>query len=137
TLTLTIGDSGSYDVGSSANATVKIADNPNVPAFLGVAAGDADTNSVVLWTRVDQQAAVPVHVQVATASDFSGAVMSFAGVSDPAKDYTVKLVANGLTQGTRYYYRFVNDSTNETSVTGTFKTVPLPNAGAIPLHFGF
>lgn len=137
TLTLTVGDSGSYDVGSPANATVNIADNANVPPFLGVAAGDADTNSAVLWTRVDQQATVPVHAQVATASDFSGSVMSFAGVSDPAKDYTVKLVAGGLNPGTRYYYRFVNDNTSETSGTGTFKTVPLANAGATPLHFAF
>lgn len=137
TLTLTIGDSGSYDVGSPASATINIVDNPNVPPFLGVAAGDADSNSAVLWTRVDQQAAVPVHAQVATALDFSGTVMSFAGVSDPAKDYTVKLVASGLNPGTRYYYRFVNDNTNETSGTGTFKTVPLANTGATPLHFGF
>ena len=137
TLTLTIGDSGSYDVGSSASATINISDNSNVPSFLGVAAGDADTNSVVLWTRVDQQAAVPVHAQVATASDFNGVVMSFAGMSDPAKDYTVKLVANALMPGTQYYYRFVNDNTNETSSTGTFKTVPLGNTGAIPFHFGF
>jgi uncharacterized protein YjiK/phosphodiesterase/alkaline phosphatase D-like protein len=138
TLTLTLGDSGSYDVGSPASATVNIADNAvGVPPFLGVAAGDADTNSVVLWTRVDQQAAVPVHAQVATASDFSGTVMSFAAISDPAKDYTVKLVANGLTPATRYYYRFVNDNTNETSIAGTFKTVPLANTGAIQFHFGF
>jgi phosphodiesterase/alkaline phosphatase D-like protein len=47
-----------------------------VPPFLGVAAGDASTNSVVLWTRVDQQAAVPVHAQVATASDFQWHVNS-------------------------------------------------------------
>jgi len=137
TLTLTIGDSGSYDVGAQATATVNIADNQNVPPFLGVAAGDASTNSAVLWTRVDQQAAVPVHAQVATAPDFSGSLMSFAGVSDPAKDYTVKLQANGLTPGTTYYYRFVNDVTSETSGTGTFKTVPLANTGATPLHFGF
>jgi uncharacterized protein YjiK len=136
-LTLTIGDSGSYDVGSPASATVDIVDNPNVPPFLGVAAGDADTNSAVLWTRVDQQAAVPVHAQVAIASDFSGAVISFAATSDPAKDYTAKLVASGLNPGTRYYYRFVNDNTSETSGSGTFKTVPLANTGATALHFGF
>src|SRR5262249_10364175 len=119
------------------SATVNIADNVvGVPPFLGVAAGDADTSSAVLWTRVDQQATVPVHAQVATASDFSGTVLTFPGTSDPAKDYTAKIVANGLTPGTRYYYRFVNDNTNETSGTGTFKTVPLAQAGAT-LHFGF
>src|SRR5215471_17983137 len=137
TLTLTLGDSGSYDVGTPANATVNIVDNAaGVPPFLGVAAGDADTSSAVLWTRVNQQAAVPVHAQVSTSSDFTGTVMSFAKMSDPAKDYTVKLVANGLAPGTRYYYRFVKDNSVEMSGTGTFKTVPLAQAGAT-LHFGF
>lgn len=137
TLTLTIGDSGSYDVGSPANGTLTIVDNAaGVPPFLGVAAGDADTNSAVLWTRVDRQAAVPVHAQVATTSNFSGTLLTFVGTSDPSKDYTVKLIANGLASGTRYYYRFVNNNTGEVSGTGTFKTVPLAHAGAA-LHFGF
>ncbi len=137
TLTLTLGDSGSYDVGTPSSATVTIADNAaGVQPFLGVAAGDADTNSAVLWTRVNQQAMVPVHAQVSMASDFSGTVLTFGGLSDPSKDYTVKLVANGLLAGTRYYYRFVNDNTSETSGSGTFVTVPLAHAGAT-LHFGF
>jgi phosphodiesterase/alkaline phosphatase D-like protein len=138
TLTLTIGDSGSYDVGSPASATVNIQDNVvGVPPFLGVAAGDASTNSVVLWTRVDQQASVPVHAQVATASDFSGTSVHCKEQAIPAKDYTVKLVADGLQPGTRYYYRFVNDITNESSNTGTFKTVPWRPPALSPLHFGF
>jgi hypothetical protein len=137
TVTLTLGDSGSYDVGTPASATVTIADNAvGVQPFLGVAAGDADTNGAVLWTRVNRQTMVPVHAQVSTASDFSGTVLTFPGMSDPARDYTVKLVANGLQPGIRYYYRFVNDSTSETSGTGTFTTVPLSHAGAT-LHFGF
>jgi len=137
TLTLTLVASGSYDVGSPSSATVNIADNSvGVPPFLGVAAGDADTSSAVLWTRVDRQGAVPVHAQVSTMQDFSGSVLTFGGTSDPAKDYTVKLVANGLAPGTRYYYRFMNDSTAEVSLTGTFKTVPLADAG-VGLHFGF
>ena len=137
TVTLTLGDSGNYDVGTPATATVTITDNAvGVQPFLGVAAGDADTNSAVLWTRVNQQAMVPVHAQVSTASDFSGTVLTFTGMSDPARDYTVKLVANGLVPGTRYYYRFVNDSTPATSGTGTFKTAPLTNAAAT-LHFAF
>jgi len=79
---------------------------------------------------------VPVHAQVSTTSDFSASVLTFAGTSDPAKDYTVKLVVSGLAPGTRYYYRFVKNNTGETSATGTFKTVPLAHAGAT-LHFGF
>src|SRR5262249_57520008 len=62
TVTLTLSDSGSYDVGAAKTATVAIADNTvGVPTFLGVAAGDADASSAVLWTPVDQQAELPVH----------------------------------------------------------------------------
>ena len=48
----------------------------------------------------------------------------------------MKIVATGLQPDTRYYYRFVINSTGETSITGTFKTVPLPDVAA-PLHFAF
>src|SRR6185295_17255630 len=52
------------------------------------------------------------------------------------KDFTAKIAASGLLADTRYFYRFVINSTGETSGTGTFKTPPLPNAFA-SLHFAF
>src|SRR5262249_39992973 len=58
------------------------------------------------------------------------------GATDSAKDFALKIAANGLQSETRYYYRFVINDTGETSGTGTFKTPPLPNVAA-PLHFAF
>ncbi|HKE59755.1 MAG TPA: SdiA-regulated domain-containing protein [Pyrinomonadaceae bacterium] len=132
TLTLTLGDSGSYDVGANKTATVTIADNP----FLGVAAGDADVNGAILWTRFNRAASVSITAQVSTDPGFSGTPLTFNGMSDTSKDFTLKLMANGLQANTRYFYRFVVDGTGETSGTGTFKTVPLANSDA-PLHFAF
>lgn len=132
TVTLTLIDSGSYDVGANATATVTIADNP----FLGVAAGDADASSAVLWTRINRAQTVPLTAQVSTDLGFGGMPLTFAGTTDSAKDYTLKISATGLTAGTRYYYRFVVNETGETSRTGTFKTAPLPNTAAA-LHFAF
>ena len=132
TVTLTLSDSGSYDVGANETATVTIADNP----FLGVAAGDADASSAVLWTRINRAQNVSVTAHVSTDAGFGGSPLTFTGTSDSTKDYTLKIAATGLTSGTRYYYRFVISDTGETSRTGTFKTAPLANAAA-PLHFAF
>lgn len=130
TVTLTLGDTGSYDVGPNKIATITIADNP----FLGVAAGDADANSAVLWTRVNRTADLSVHIS--TVPTFTNALIRFYDGNDTAKDFTIKIVATGLEPDTRYYYRFVNNSTGEVSITGTFKTAPLPTVPA-PLHFAF
>jgi uncharacterized protein YjiK/phosphodiesterase/alkaline phosphatase D-like protein len=132
TVTLTLSDSGSYDVGANRTATVTIADNP----FLGVAAGDADASSVVLWTRINRAQSVPVTAQLSTDPGFGGTPLTFTGTSDSTKDYTLKIAATGLTSGTSYYYRFIISDTGETSRTGTFKTAPLANTAA-PLHFAF
>ncbi len=132
TLTLTLGDTGSYDVGTNKTATITIADNP----FLGVAAGDADTNSSLLWTRIKGTQSVAATAQVSTNQGFTGTPLTFTGTSDATKDFTLKVVATGLQPNTRYFYRFVIPGTGETSITGTFKTVPLPNVAA-PLHFAF
>ncbi|HET6861941.1 MAG TPA: SdiA-regulated domain-containing protein, partial [Pyrinomonadaceae bacterium] len=132
TVTLTLGDSGSYDVGANKTATVTITDNP----FLGVAAGDANASSAVLWTRINRAQSATVTAQVSTDAAFSAASLTFSGTTDPTKDNTLKIVATGLASGTRYYYRFIIDGTGETSRTGTFKTAPLANT-AVPLHFAF
>ncbi len=137
TVTLNLVGTANYDVGASASATVAIADNTvGVRPFLGVAAGDADASSVVLWTRVDQQQNVPVHAQVSTDPGFGGALLTYAGTSDSTKDYTVKVIATGLTAGTQYYYRFIIDATSDLSGTGTFKTVPSASA-QVGLKFAF
>ena len=130
-VTLTLGDSGSYDIGTNNTAIVTIADT-----FLGVAAGDADSSGAILWTRVNGAQILPVTAQVSTDPNLVGLPLSFPGMSDSTKDYTVKISATGLTAGTTYYYRFVINDTGETSRIGTFKTTPLANTVA-PLHFAF
>jgi hypothetical protein len=109
TLTLTLGDSGSYDVGTNRTATVTIADNP----FLGVAAGDADASSAILWTRFNRMQSTSITAQVSTEPGFSGTPLTFTGMTDPSKDFTLKLLANGLSSNTRYFYRFVANDTGD------------------------
>src|SRR5262249_2328418 len=110
-------------------------------AFLGVAAGDASESEAVLWTRAvdtNAPAATALTVQLA-ANDptLTQGSITLAVNTDPANDYTAKIVASNLLPGTRYYYRFAN-ATNpaNTSILGTFKTAPNPDAAAA-VHFAF
>lgn len=127
---------GIHEAFAAANDASEVGSPGNRVSFLGVASGDADANSAVLWTRINEARTVTLTAQVATNSSFTGTVLSFTGNVDPAKDYTVKVAANGLTSGTRYYYRFVVNGTGEASGAGTFKTAPAANA-AVAVKFAF
>lgn len=87
-------------------------DGPAGPESLfqhGVASGDPGQDSILLWTRVTPEAAaasVPVFYEVATDVLFSHRVAAGTTETTPERDYTVKVVVEGLTQGRDYYYRF-------------------------------
>lgn len=95
------------------------------PFYHGVASGDPYANSVVLWTRITPETRLPeVEVQWEVASDknFSRIVSKGSFTTGPERDYTVKVVADGLNAGTDYYYRFMG--LNATSNTGHTRTAP-------------
>jgi alkaline phosphatase D len=89
----------------------------------GVASGDPDSRSVVLWTRVSQQdGTTEVDWQVAADPDFANVVRTGRTVTGPERDYTVKVVADGLEAGQGYYYRF--NAGADLSPTGQTRTLP-------------
>lgn len=104
--------------------------------FNGVAAGDADEHSAVLWTRAkDGDRAVALVAQVAADPAFHDIVASLPGATVLANDYTLKLLAEALPSGRAYYYRFrAEDGT--LSPVGRFFTAPPPNQPA-EVTFGF
>src|SRR5262249_41756099 len=60
-------------------------------SFLGVAAGDATSSDVILWTRAQDPstaAGVALIAQVSTDQTFASGI-AFTGTTDPAQDYTV------------------------------------------------
>src|SRR5262249_35298032 len=73
--------------------------------------------------------------QVSPDPIFATGLATFAGVTDPAHDYTIHVDATGLTPGTRYYYRFVADD-GTISQMGTFVTAPAVTAN-VPVSLGF
>ncbi len=109
------------------SACAPIAPAQAVPGFShGVASGDPHPDSVVLWTRLDpsgRSGATDVVWQVATDDTFTAVVASGSATTGGFRDWTVNLVAAGLTPGTRYAYRFVDDAGNVSPV-GRTRTAP-------------
>jgi phosphodiesterase/alkaline phosphatase D-like protein len=108
--------------------------------FLGVAAGDATTNDVAVWTRAKDEAnpqPTAINVQISQDPTFITGVTTLpAGTAGPPTDFTVKSNLGGLELGTFYYYRFQTTNASVTSNVGKFKTAPNPTAN-IPVHFAF
>jgi phosphodiesterase/alkaline phosphatase D-like protein len=108
--------------------------------FLGVAAGDATTNDVIVWTRAkDEVNPQPTAINVQISQDplfITGVTTLPAGTAGSPTDFTVKSNLGGLEPGTVYYYRFQTTNASVTSNVGKFKTAPNPTAN-VPVHFGF
>lgn len=89
----------------------------------GVASGDPDQSSVVIWTRISGST-TPVKVDwlVATDTAFKHVVSSGIFTTDSSRDHTVKVVVDALEPGNSYFYKFaVNDS-----VSPIGRTITLP-----------
>lgn len=88
----------------------------------GVASGDPDATSVVLWTRVTSSGDVALVVEIAEDLGFTRIVGRSELVTGPDRDHTAKRLASGLQPGRTFYYRFRMDS--EISPTGRARTLP-------------
>jgi phosphodiesterase/alkaline phosphatase D-like protein len=106
-------------------------------AFLGVAAGDMSSDSVVLWTRAvtAEGTGTRVTARIATDPALRDVVWTGQGETVAADDNTLKLLATGLRPGTRYWYDFRDDA-GTSAGTGHFRTAPAPGQAAA-LRFGF
>ena len=74
----------------------------------GVASGDPLADRVILWTRITTASAqsVPVKWRIYSDAALTTLVREGSTTTDAAKDYTVKVDADGLLPGRSYYYRF-------------------------------
>jgi len=89
----------------------------------GVASGDPDATSVVLWTRVTVPAALEVEWELASDPRFNKVLRQGKETTGPERDYTVKVVAEGLEPGGHYFYRF--RAAGATSAVGQTRTLPV------------
>ncbi len=103
---------------------------------LGVASGEPQPDSVVLWTRLAPRPlqpdggmparALPVPWEVALDARFAQVVRQGVAVADPAVAHSVHVVANGLQPGREYFYRF--SAGGQHSPVGRTRTAPAPDA---------
>ena len=111
-------------VGACAAPQASPADPASSATFAhGVASGDPQTESIVLWTRVTTTSeAETVSWILARNPEFTDIVLQGDTTAGAAADHTVKVTPDGLEPGTTYYYRFT--AAGETSPTGRTKTLP-------------
>ncbi len=98
----------------------------------GVASGDPDQSSVVIWTRVsDSEGLVAGNWYVASDADFLNIVAQGRYTTDKRRDHTVKIVVTDLAPGQEYYYKF--EAKSSTSLTGRTQTLPVGHVDQLVL----
>jgi len=103
----------------------------------GVASGDPDAHSVVLWTRrpFDQGSRHALTVEVARDADFKRVVATARAPVLAAADWTCRALVGGLAPATVYWYRFTDD-TGAGSRVGRTITAPV-DSDPRPVRFAF
>src|ERR1700686_2601545 len=92
----------------------------------GVASGDPDSHSVLLWTRYpvnSQDSGARLHIEVAEDESFSHVVAPAATPVSAAADWTCRVLVGGLKPARVYWYRFT-DSDGNGSRIGRTRTAP-------------
>ncbi len=94
----------------------------------GVASGDPDPHSVILWTRrpFDQGTRQLLTVEVAEDEAFRRVVAHAEAPVSSAADWTARVLIAGLEPARTYWYRFTDADGNGSRV-GRTATAPLPN----------
>jgi alkaline phosphatase D len=104
----------------------------------GVASGDPDHESVLLWTRrphADGRARATLRVEVADDAAFTRVIATATTRVLAAADWTCRVLVAGLPPAGEYWYRFVDEEGNGSRVGRTL-TAPAPD-DARPARFAF
>src|SRR5690348_1770314 len=103
----------------------------------GVASGDPDAHSVILWTRRPFGDAEPHRLTVEVAEDqgFSRVVAQATAPVSAAADWTTRVLVGGLKPSRVYWYRFTDADGNGSRVGRTI-TAPAANDPR-PVNFAF
>src|SRR5215212_9245751 len=103
----------------------------------GVASGDPDPSSVILWTRrpFDSGERHVLTVEVAEDSNFRRVVATAPAPVSSASDWTTRVLVGKLKPAHNYWYRFTDAEGNGSRIGRTI-TAPLPNDPR-PVKFAF
>lgn len=100
-------------------------DNSMKPFYFGVASGDPQPHSVIIWTKAigENSQPVPIKWQVATDTTMQNIVANGNETANASSAYSIKIEVKNLQPGTTYFYRF--ESGNTFSPIGRTKTAPV------------
>ncbi|HET7282462.1 MAG TPA: alkaline phosphatase D family protein [Sphingomicrobium sp.] len=103
----------------------------------GVASGDPDAHSVILWTRRPFGDSKPHRLTLEVAEDqgFSRVVAQATAPVSAAADWTTRVLVGGLRPSHVYWYRFTDSEGNGSRIGRTI-TAPLENDPR-PVNFAF
>ena len=103
----------------------------------GVASGDPDPNSVILWTRrpFTDDARHVLTVEVSEDEGFRRVVAQAPAPVSRRADWTARVLVGGLKPSRTYWYRFI-DSAGNGSRVGRTRTSPRRSDGR-PVNFAF
>ena len=103
----------------------------------GVASGDPDAHSVILWTRRPFADSTPHRLTVEVAEDqgFNRVVAQATAPVSAAADWTTRVLVGGLRPSRVYWYRFTDSEGNGSRIGRTI-TAPLENDPR-PVNFAF
>ncbi len=104
----------------------------------GVASGDPDADSVILWTRrpfTDGKASARLTVELAEDKDFTRVVATSPCAVHADSDWTTRVLVGKLKPATEYWYRFTDESGNGSRIGRTL-TAPADNDPR-PVRFTF
>jgi len=130
--------------GSSDNKgkTPEVGVTPQVPGILdgsmyfpqSVVSGDPKANSVILWTRIDNNTGNDTNVilQVSKDEAFSQLVVEQELTAVVSSDHCLKIRVTQLEEAKHYFYRFIylDNDKKYTSNTGRTKTAPAVDSDA-------
>ncbi len=114
----------------------------NYPFTLGVASGEPDPTSVVIWTRLAPEPLngggmppvnVPIQWQVATDANMKNVVAKGTEIAIPELAHSVRVEVNGLQPQRWYWYQFISGT--EASPIGRTRTAPRRESNISKLAF--
>lgn len=123
---------------SSTVAQTQSIDNP---FNLGVASGEPDPNSVVIWTKLNPQslplrgkiANLPIQWRVTTDEKLTQIIAEGTTLAVSDLDYAVHVVVNGLEPNQWYWYQFQTGT--EVSPIGRTRTAPIGTTEQLSFAF--
>jgi len=101
----------------------------------GVASGDPDDHSVILWTRAGDASVGKLFLEVAEDEDFRKIVTTATAPVSPAADGTSRVLAGGLKPAHVYWFRFMAPDGSGSRIGRTL-TAPAPHDPR-PVRFAF